>query len=636
MENSGCNIITPTLPNKGTRVRPDRRRTVRVIDFGISNTDEFINSQIWKRNWNISDHIPIELKINMKHDTRADIKRIIFDRDLLTNKRVIRAITRNLPDFNVEDKVEDLLNKFNIEMQNKLKELKVIREEKIMDKKFILSKIIKKKIKKKNAIEKLVRSNKLSLINYTRAKKDLNKHIKRFRRQRYINYIKRGMKVLKENDYRNSWKWLKNQAGLNKKSKLNNCDLIDRSTGLVISDNEMKKNIWSKHFSKLSKKSDKTYDENEIYLVNENIENIMDGEITWNEMEIELKATRNGKAASEDRIPRELYKVVLEDNTSNFSKFLLMMLNRIFIEGCCPKAWEVGIVVPIYKKGNVNNTDNYRGITIINTMQKLLTKILAKRLQNICDEFNLLKNEQAGFVKGGECMAQVVALLECCQRRKIRNKNTILCFLDLKKAYDLVSHKLLIKKLKRKSLGNKFISYIEKMYQNTKMKVKIDDELSDEFKYERGVRQGCPTSPLLFNIFIDDLLDNIEPIDVEGLENGFRGLMFADDTVIAADNFNDLKNKLDIINNWMNNNEMEINPSKCGIMIINKENEILELEEIKYNNEIIPIINEYVYLGVEFNDKLDLKKCAEYKRNKGLQINRLLGPTLNNTLVPIE
>ena len=75
----------------------------------------------------------------------------------------------------------------------------------------------------------------------------------------------------------------------------------------------------------------------------------------------------------------------------------------------------------------------------------------------------------------------------------------------------------------------------------------MGSESSEPFRYLRGVRQGCPTSPLLFNLYINDLMDKIDPIEVEGLRNGLRGLMFADDTVIVAESVSELDNKLRIV-----------------------------------------------------------------------------------------
>ena len=87
----------------------------------------------------------------------------------------------------------------------------------------------------------------------------------------------------------------------------------------------------------------------------------------------------------------------------------------------------------------------------------------------------------------------------------------------------MVPHRALFRKLKDAKLGKVFINFIIRMYESTHMRVRVNDKLTKKFRYERGVRQGCPTSPLLFNIYINDLLDDIEPIEVSGLDNGLNG-----------------------------------------------------------------------------------------------------------------
>lgn len=175
--------------------------------------------------------------------------------------------------------------------------------------------------------------------------------------------------------------------------------------------------------------------------------------------------------------------------------------------------------------------------------------MIAARLQTVCSCFGILKREQAGFIIKEEGLSQVACLLDSCQRRRIVGKDTIVCSLDLKKAYDMVPHDQLINKLRKVGIGNKMINFIKRMYENTFMSVRINNTLTEPFRYDRGVRQGCPPSPLLINIYINDLLDDINPIEVPCLPNRLRGLMFADDTVILADSYSDLSEKLEVVKN---------------------------------------------------------------------------------------
>lgn len=197
-------------------------------------------------------------------------------------------------------------------------------------------------------------------------------------------------------------------------------------------------------------------------------------------------------------------------------------------------------------------------------------------------------------------------------------------------------HNRLIAKLKSKKLGPKFIKVIENMYLKTRMQVRIGDQNSNSFRYERGVRQGCPTSPLLFNIYIDDLINKIDPIEVEGLPNGLRGLLFADDTVIAATSIEDLQNKLQIIKVWMDENSMAVNPSKCETMHIKALNNEISPIEIRYDVDIIPCVSTYTYLGIEFNNSLDCDLISKFRIEKGRDKLSTLTPTLRNNLIPLE
>ena len=99
------------------------------------------------------------------------------------------------------------------------------------------------------------------------------------------------------------------------------------------------------------------------------------------------------------------------------------------------------------------------------------------------------------------------------------------------------------------------------------MVVRSGNEYSDPFTLERGVRQGCPTSPLLFDIFIDDILDDIQGISIPNSEETISGICFADDTLIFGNYIEDINKKIKSIEKWMGFNYMEVNTSKCGLLL---------------------------------------------------------------------
>ena len=593
----GCPVFATNAPTKGTRIKKNRHRTDRVIDFAVSNDPDLIESQICLRDWNTSDHILVLIKLNLRHKCKIQKTKLIFDREKSKDKKIIKKILDESSVIDPNLNAEESIKLFSINTRAKLMELKIIADKAVEKKEPYIPKKIKKMVLIKREKDKLVRKRQANLSEFIEARKNLKKELKRYSRKRYLKFIKKGMEYLAKNDHRNSWKWLKLHAGRNKKSAI--CSEIrDPKTQELVSDMDKKLEVWVNHFSNLCRKDEEERIIEVDYQPNAEIASITDTPITWSEILFESSCTRTNKASGVDLIPSELYKTVEKDPEckSQFSKNILSMFNKVLNEGICPTDWELCTVVPIFKKGDQFDPNNYRGIALISTMQKLFAKILARRLQTACNNKGLIKREQAGFTTAGECTSQVACLLESCQRRKLSNQNTYLCFLDLRKAYDLVPHNRLIAKLKAKGIGPKFIKIIESMYSSTRMAVKIGEHISKPFKYNRGVRQGCPTSPQLFNIYIDDLIDKIAPIPIPGLTGGLRGLLFADDTVIAAESSEELNTKLEKIKQWMEQNSMEINPSKCGAMTIACGNAVQNCI-IKYSGETIQNVKTYTYLG---------------------------------------
>ena len=266
------------------------------------------------------------------------------------------------------------------------------------------------------------------------ARKNVKKTIAISKRKSYIRFIQKGINYLKNNDSKNSWKWVKTHSARSK-SKISVDQVYKPETQIPETNPEERLKIWADHFRKLSQTGSSGSEINEISNINNDIAEITDSNISWIEVSSVLKEMRKGKAAGNDMIPGEVYKLVENETEpiSQLSKSILKILNDIYNGQEFPLEWRDCTIVPIYKKGDHLDPNNYRGIALINTLLKVLTEILAARLQTVCSGYNLLRREQIGFIKNEEGISQAACLLECCQRRKIRNQNTILCFLDLKR-----------------------------------------------------------------------------------------------------------------------------------------------------------------------------------------------------------
>ena len=163
-------------------------------------------------------------------------------------------------------------------------------------------------------------------------------------------------------------------------------------------------------------------------------------------------------------------------------------------------------------------------------------------------------------------------------------------FIDLKKAYDSVDHELLFIKLNNKGFDVNIVNTIKKLYSNAFIQV---GPLSDRMNVNRGVLQGSLISPLLFNIYIDDLV-------VELKKKSFDVLAYADDIAVICDK-NQLDQCIDVLDKWSTVNKIDINRKKSGILVFGPTPPLTE--DSRYRD--YPIVRSYRYLGIWVNDNLN-------------------------------
>ena len=153
----------------------------------------------------------------------------------------------------------------------------------------------------------------------------------------------------------------------------------------------------------------------------------------------------------------------------------------------------------------------------------------------------------------------------------------------------------------------------------------------------RGVRQGCPMSPVLFDIFINDIFRHCADlgVSVPGLDHKVPGLMFADDIVLLSSTSDGLTSMLNTAQDWANKWEMRFGVSKCGITVFNHDIETLRERDWILNDELVPVVDRYTYLGIEVHSSLDINEVVKARKTKALKALMAMQPFLMTRSIPM-
>ena len=263
----------------------------------------------------------------------------------------------------------------------------------------------------------------------------------------------------------------------------------------------------------------------------------LNNQITQQEIIQSVKTFKSNKSPGPDGICMEMYKNTLND----ILPFLHKLFNDTFDTSSFPDDWSGSIITPLHKKGSVSNPDNYRGISLIDSICKIFMHILSSRLSNCCEHYHVIDESQAGFRKGYSTVDNIFILTSLIQKYLSKKRDRFFCiFIDFKKAFDSIRHDKLWDALERKGIKGKFLDTIKSMYKKLKSCVKIDGNLTPYFDCSIGTRQGCVASPKIFSLFINDLVDYLNIKNERGIFvtqdiNELNVLMFADDVSSFAD-----------------------------------------------------------------------------------------------------
>lgn len=258
---------------------------------------------------------------------------------------------------------------------------------------------------------------------------------------------------------------------------------------------EERVSTWFTHFKKLLGKPPEVEDtDEEITNIYQDLD-IKDDLFTLEEYRKVKSTLKVGKAAGPDEIPPEVYK------SCDFDEICLDFCNRALLENEKPEIWSYMNIIPVPKSGDLSDTNNYRGISLICIIAKMYNRLILNRIRSVIDP--KLRYNQNGFRSNRTTVAQILALRRIIEGVKEYNLPAIITFIDFKKAFDTIHRGKMLKILKAYGIPPNLLKAIGTMYTNTRAKVISPDGETELFDITAGVLQGDTLAPFLFVIVLD-------------------------------------------------------------------------------------------------------------------------------------
>jgi len=331
----------------------------------------------------------------------------------------------------------------------------------------------------------------------------------------------------------------------------------------------------------------------------------------------------SGNKATFDNIPVKIFKSILPIIVEP----LTHIVNQSLTTGIVPKICKKACVTPIHKSGDKLDSNNYRPISILSIMGKCIEYFVSKQLTHYMETNNLFCDRQYGFRKNHSTTYLMLDLFDEIYTCKTNSKKPAIIFLDIKKAFDTVSHDILIDKLKHYGIDGVvlrwFNSFLADRYQCTK----VGKNKSSFLLILCGVPQGSILGPILFSIYINDLARTCK-MSIPYLFADDGALLFKD---INRKSYMNMQIELLIVKKWMDLNKLSLNIEKTQYMVFDGEN---ESEFILVNDILIYECKQTKYLGLIVDNKLSFIDHIEYIKKK--VVKRINAMYKSKSFLPIK
>ena len=279
--------------------------------------------------------------------------------------------------------------------------------------------------------------------------------------------------------------------------------------------------------------------------------------------------------------PDDIHSRMLIELADLLAGPITLLFNQSFENSTLPREWKQAFISPIFKKGSKSNAENYRPISLTSILCKIMESFIRERVLMHLRDQNLLSDKQYGFISGRSTTTQLLNYLDKCISTIVDGGVVDSIYLDFAKAFDSVPHRRLIEKLRAYGIQGKILDWINEFLCGRSQVVKVNGENSEPAPVISGIPQGSVLGPLLFVLYINDIMDNID-------SNGF---MFADDTKLfrairCREDADILQSDIEALEDWSKKWLLKFHPDKCHVLFEEKDLGVMVDSELTFQTHI--------------------------------------------------